>query len=348
MKRTVAQVGEIQLLELLAPYFAARVDNLLVAVGDDCAVFQPCPQRPLQVITTDLLVEGTHFLQSPETDWHSLGRRAVVANLSDLASMGANPAWLLTSIAVPPDLPVDHLLALYEGMYLEARTHGAGIAGGDTVRGQNVTIAITAVGNKSAADAPCTRASARPGYFIYVSGNLGGCRAGLELQLRPELCQSLSAAVTESLIRRQQLPQPRIALGRFLALHVEDPCVIDVSDGLSSELQRISQASAVGLEVALAKLPLHPGVNDFARLHNRSAQEFALFSGEEYELLFTCALNEATLRERLTSEGVDTAVTCIGRAGEGAGITYLAPDGRVCHPQDETFQHFKESPVAHS
>jgi len=335
---TVGDAGEDSLIELMHQYLSPADDVLLVPAGDDAAVVRLPPEH-VEVLTTDLLLEGTHFLRSAHTDWYALGRRAITANLSDLASMGAIPGSGLVSLGLPGEFLLHDVEDLYRGFADEARPANLHLVGGDTARSAHVLINVAVTGYKPEAFAAATRSNCRPDQFVYVSGDgLGGCRAGLALELQRPTAQPWSPA-EQRLIKRQQQPTARLALGQALARELKDLAMIDVSDGLYKELTRLSVASGVGFEIQLRKVRLFPGVEDFCAPNNLNPHEFAIFSGEEYELLFTTSLEPEGLATLLTRNNVATSVHCIGKVVRGNEVRLLQ-NGKVVSVRDQTFSHY--------
>ena len=251
---------------------AARTDVEL-GVGDDCALLAvPAGQR--LAVSIDTLVCGTHFL--PDCDPEALGYKSLAVGLSDLAAMGAEPAWATLALTLPPELVAEHpdwIAAFARGLGALAQHHGVRLVGGDTTRGPlSVTLQVHGLVPEGAA---IRRAGARPGDLIYVSGTLGD--AGLALR------QILAGAPVEPGLReRLDRPTPRVALG--MALRGIATAMIDVSDGLAADLGHILDASGVGAELRLQSLPLSPSVA--AVVAADGDWSLPLASGDDYELCF--------------------------------------------------------------
>lgn len=340
---TVARLGERALIARLARYMAPAGDAVLVSVGDDCAVLAPPSEPVREVLTTDMLVEGTHFLRNGETDWPGLGHKAVAANVSDVASMGAKPVSILVSLGLPPELPVADLEAFYQGMAEEACASGAALVGGDVTRSPILVISLAVTGHLAPGSRAALRSACLPGQAVYVSGALGGSLAGLRLLTEPACAPLRTAPFAERLVRRHWRPEPRVTLGLALAASCPDLAMLDISDGLSNELHLMAEASGMRIEIDLDAVPVWPGVAEFAEATTVPLDHFRLFSGEEYELLFATALPEAALRKRLT--GIDPPVTRIGAVREGTGVAFLR-QGRPVQVADQTFSHFEKSAPA--
>jgi thiamine-monophosphate kinase len=295
-------LGEFELIDRFFRRTARRGDVLL-GVGDDAALLAPPAGRVL-VATTDTLVEGRHFL--PGTPPESIGHQLLAVNLSDLAAMGADPAWALLSLSVP-EADAGWLQRFADGLFALAAQHEVDLVGGDTVRGPRV-LGLTALGFVEAGLA-LRRDGARPGDLLYVSGWPGEAAAGLEA-----LRAGTPADADDRLVRRCFYAEPRIALGR--ALRGAATAAMDVSDGLIGDLGKLCAASGVGAHLQLERLPVSP---ELARRHDRAACEaLVLRGGDDYELLFTLPADAATsLAGRLPA---GPGVTCIGTIEAGAGV----------------------------
>jgi thiamine-monophosphate kinase len=291
--------------ELIARYFSrpsARRDVLL-GVGDDAALLE-VPAGQALAAATDTLVEGRHFL--PDAPPESVGHQALAVNLSDLAAMGAEPAWALLALSVPQ--PDTHWLdGFARGFHALAGRAGLALVGGDTVRGPRV-VTVQVLGFVPAALA-LRRAGARPGDALYVSGTLGDAAAGLEL------LRGGGAADTDSpLVRRYRFAEPRLALG--MALRGVASAAMDVSDGLLGDLGKLCDASGVGAILNLERLPLSPAL--LASFDAASAERFALGGGDDYELVFT--VPTAAAQEFETTLGAAGTITRIGEIVAGHGV----------------------------
>ena len=284
-------------------------------IGDDCARVRVQPGFEL-AITTDLLVEGRHFL--PDAAPRALGHKCLAVNLSDLAAAGATPRWFTLAIALPL---VDEawLQDFSAGLFALADAHGVELIGGDTTRGPVRTMDITALGEVPEGRA-LGRAGARPGDDLWVSGALGGAALAL---VHPEI---------EAAAKRLHEPQPRVALGEKLRGLAS--AAIDVSDGLAGDLGHILERSGAGAVVRYADLPADPA---FALLNDEKLERDCVLSGgDDYELLFT-----APAKHRAAIEALAAGV-CVSRIGEilaGQGLKVLDDSGRPVAHQGG-FDHF--------
>lgn len=337
---TVGQLGERGLIDALRPYVTWGAEGGILGVGDDCALLPPQPEGARLVLTTDLLVEGTHFIADADTNWNAVGHKAASANLSDLASMGAQPVALLVSLGLPGHLSVDAVKDFYAGLSALARRFQANILGGDVTRARQVTISITAVGSKLAGTADCLRSDARPGDYLYVSGALGGARAGVDVLTQPDAVTALSPAQKQQAINRHFCTTPRVTLGAALARLYDRVAMVDISDGLYNEAGLLASASDVEIALNLDTVPVDESGENVAIQLGVDPQQYAFFSGEEYELLFALPVAPNQLADDLRGSGVECAVTCVGTVNPGSGL-YVLKGGHPVNLDNETFVHFR-------
>lgn len=300
--------SEFQLIEQFFTRHSPRADVLL-GVGDDGAVLRPSPDHDL-VQTMDTMVEGVHFF--PAMAPLDLGHKLMAVNLSDLAAMGAEPAWGLLSITLP-EADTDWLEAFGRGLFELADRYHLALVGGDTCRGpRSVTLQLTGLVPRGRY---LTRAGAAPGDLLYVSGDLGG--AGLALSHLTGGCQ-LTAEQLQPVMQKLVRPTPRVELG--LSLRELASAAIDISDGLAADLGHLLRSSGVGAVVDLALLPMHQVVRE--QVQGLRDWSLPLCAGDDYELCFTLpAEREAQLRTVLRD--ADCPVTRIGRIVTGGGVEWL-------------------------
>jgi thiamine-monophosphate kinase len=264
-------------------------------------------------VTTDTLVEGRHFL--PNAEPRALGHKALAVNLSDLAASGARPRWFLLALSLPA-ADEKWLAPFSEGLFALAAAHGAELVGGDTTRGPQVTITITAIGEVPAGMA-LTRAGAKPGDDVWVSGALGGAALAL---VHPELAQAA---------RRLHEPQPRVALGQRLR-GLASAC-IDVSDGFAADLGHILERSGVGALVKFDSIPRDPSLGNVG--DEDLVRRCVLSGGDDYELLFTAPRQHRSAVEALRD------VSRVGEIVSGKGLRILDAQGNEVVHQGG-FDHF--------
>jgi thiamine-monophosphate kinase len=296
--------GEFELIERHLKGRGARREDVLVGIGDDGALIAP-PRDGTLVMALDTLVDGAHFPAG--FDARFVGHRALAVNLSDLAAMGAEPAWALLGLTMPA--ADEHWLAGFSaGFDALARRHGVALVGGDTTRGP-LTVTVTLAGTVPPGRA-LLREGARAGDDLWVSGTPGDAAAGLAI-LQGRL--SAQGRARDALLARFQLPQARVALG--VALRGIATSCIDVSDGLLGDLGKLCAASGVGADVASRELPLSAGLCSAAPQEARVA--FALTGGDDYELLFTA---DPARRAVLAALDAGVVLRRIGTVTEAGGV----------------------------
>ncbi len=331
-------MGEFELIER---YFKRASQRAALGVGDDCALLQPSPGHQL-AISSDMLVEGRHFLSS--VDPFRLGHKALAVNLSDLAACAAKPLAFTLALALPwVDAP--WLEAFSRGLFALADEHGCELIGGDTTRGP-LNICITVFGEVPAPGTQSQallRSGARAGDDLYVSGAIGDARLALEV-FRGTV--SVPAPVFEMARRRMEQPTPRVALG--MALRGVASAAIDISDGLLGDLGHILRASRVGatldVDIATDLVASHALCTGSAATFDANIKasqwlEWALAGGDDYELLFTAAPSR---RDAVAgaAKASQTVVTRIGRIEAHAGLRLVNSAGQPVPNTFTSFDHF--------
>jgi thiamine-monophosphate kinase len=309
-----------------------RRGDVELGIGDDAALLR-VPERMQLVAALDTMVEGRHFpAGSPP---RSIGHRALAVNLSDLAAMGADPAWCLLSLTLP-EAREDFLSDFAAGLLELAAAHNVALVGGDTTAGP-LAIAVQALGFVDTGTA-MRRSGAAAGDLLFVSGTPGDAAAGLRLAM-DGTPPSLDARHRTALLDRFHFPEPRVALGRALR-GIASAC-IDVSDGLAADAGKLADASGCAALIELERLPLSAALAAFAGEH---ARQLALSGGDDYELCFTVpAARVPQLAARLAD--VKCTATCIGRLEPGSGVMLIA-DGRRSDQGYTGYDHFAAKPAA--
>ncbi|GLS82837.1 thiamine-phosphate kinase [Paraferrimonas haliotis] len=304
-----------------------RRKDVILGVGDDCAIVQSRIEHQI-VVSCDTLVEGTHFVA--DMPGEALAHKAVVANLSDLASMGAIPSWLTLAI-VMPEGDEAWLEPFSNGLKSVCDYYHVQLIGGDTCKGDQVTLSITIAGYVPTGTA-LTRSGARPGDNIYVTGNLGDSALGLQCILGEH---EFDADVTAQAIKAHYYPSPRVHAGQLLR-GIASAC-LDISDGLASDLGHLLSSSKVGALLDVGALPLSD--NLVKAVGEDNAREMALAGGEDYELLFTVPRSESAALDMAMSEA-GVRYTCIGQVMSSPELTYEL-DGKRWHSEAKGYQHFE-------
>lgn len=314
------RIAEFDLIERIRRRAGAR-DDVVLGIGDDAALLQVPAGRQL-VVAMDTLNAGVHFPH--DTALADIGWKALAVNLSDLAAMGAEPAWCTLSLSMPAadEAWVD---AFLDGFGALASQHRVALVGGDTTRGP-LSVCVTVHGFVEPGHA-LRRDGACVGDLVWVSGTLGDAAAAL-----PHVLDR--TPVDASLRARLDRPTPRIALGRALT-DVATAC-IDVSDGLLADASHVARASGVGIEVEVDTLPMSSHVASLDAAQRRRCQATG---GDDYELCFTAPV-AMTASVHRAAQGSDTPVTCIGRVVAGHGVEAVDGDGATWTPPHPGHVHF--------
>ncbi|MGY5845814.1 thiamine-phosphate kinase [Salegentibacter sp. HM20] len=293
MRTNLSELGEFGLIEHLTRNFSPKQETTIRAIGDDAAVLEFKDKQT--VVTTDLLVEGVHF-DLAYTPLKHLGYKAVMVNASDVYAMNATPSQITVSIAVSNRFPVEALEELYAGIELAAKIYNIDVVGGDTTSSTSgLLISITALGYAAKEDV-VYRSGAKANDLLVVSGDLGAAYMGLQILERekqvfkanPNAQPDLDAYTY--LIERQLKPEARKDIPPLLKqLEVRPTSMIDISDGLSSEVIHLCKNSEVGVNLFEDKIPLDPAVISVCEEFKIDSTTIALSGGEDYELLFTVA-----------------------------------------------------------
>ena len=315
--------------DLIKRYFSRKSlqNDVVLSVGDDCAITSISTGYQL-AITTDTLVEGTHFL--PSISPADLAYKSVAVNLSDLAAMGATPAWVSLALTLP-EIKEAWLAEFSQSLFAILERYGVSLIGGDTTKG-SLSITLTAQGFLPE-NQGLFRHQAKVGDWIFVSGFLGDSAAGLDLLLQNRKIENES---DRYFIQRHLHPTPRVELG--LALRSFSCCALDISDGLLADLEHILERSQVGAEIYLENLPLSRHL--CTQYEQTQAEKFALTGGEDYELCFTVSEEKREEMEQvLRSQGIK--VTCIGQIlPETSGLNLLKNGKKIALPTHIGFDHF--------
>lgn len=316
--------GEFGLIEKFFDRPSGRADVIL-AVGDDCALLAPPAEQNL-ALSVDTLVSGVHFFS--DTDPRGLGHKALAVNLSDLAASGAKPAWCSLALTLP-QIDEAWLSEFSAGFFALASKHNISLVGGDTTQGP-LSITVQVIGTVPKGQA-LLRSGAKPNDLIYVSGPIGN--AGLGLLARQGSWMIEDLAIFAALER----PNPRIELG--LSLHGVASACIDISDGLAADLGHILVQSQVGAEIEWDRLPLSTPVREF--ITHSGDLGFPLRAGDDYELCFTVPSHHQDEVER-TLRHLELNGACIGRIESRPGLRIGSASGPI-NLGGSGYEHFKPS-----
>ncbi|MDH4261166.1 MAG: thiamine-phosphate kinase [Gammaproteobacteria bacterium] len=340
-RKATQPIQEFPLIRQLQHRHERRSPLIRKGIGDDAAVVS-IPTGNWAILTTDLLTEGVHFdlrTASPA----SVGYRATMANLSDLAAMGAIPRFLLISLAIPPAISRVDIHALYRGLMSACDQHDVRLIGGDTSSSrQGLFLSITLLGTTPKGRA-LFRRGARVGDGIYVTGTLGDSLAGLQLltsRTSSRQGTTLKRIDCNYLIDRHRHPTARVKEGLWLNRSQLATSAIDISDGLSGDLRHVCEASRIGADIELSRLPVSPACWAYADKQQVDPCALALAGGEDYELLFTVAPHNEQKLER-QARARRFLVTRIGTIRPRRfGLQALASDGTRTPLPITSYRHF--------
>lgn len=305
-------IGEDALIRRLKRLLPGRAD-VVAGIGDDCAVVRTGRRDAFDLLLkSDPVIEGVHFTGT--TPAKAIGHKALGRVLSDIAAMGGEPLWVLIDLVAPASVPVKRIEGIYRGLAKLARRYGVAIVGGDTSRGKTLELHVFAVGRILRGRA-VLRSGAKPGDSLYVTGSLGGSGQGRHLSF-----------------------EPRLAEGQWLAAGKWATAMMDVSDGLATDLRRLIAASGTGAVIEAARVPVSPAAKRL--LDRRAPLEHALSDGEDFELLFTVSPRKAAAFEAAWRRRFRLACTRIGELIRRPGLLEIENNGIPTPLKIRGYEHF--------
>ncbi|VAW56187.1 Thiamine-monophosphate kinase [hydrothermal vent metagenome] len=302
-------MSEFDLINQFFKDSTLKRDDILLGIGDDCAILSPPPGKSLAV-STDTLISGVHFPKSTRAE--DIGYKSLAVNLSDLAAMGAEPAWVSLAISLP-DTDEVWLKDFMRGFNELSQKYNVALIGGDTTQGPlSITINITGFISEKLA---LKRSNANVGDAIFVTGTIGDAFIGLKAALDNNLKTGLSSRQLNYCLQRLNRPQPQIKAGQLLRAF--NSAAIDISDGLYVDLKHICKASGVGACLALENVPLSTELLAF--YNGKPDWQTIINAGDDYELCFTCPQHQVTeMTQVMKTHQIEA--TCIGKMVEKPGV----------------------------
>ncbi len=330
----LAALGEFGLINRISPLFRSLIPEGVEGIGDDCAII-PISETESLVVTTDLLVEDVHFLRNvmPAYD---IGWKSLAVNLSDVAAMGATPVGTFLSIGLPSDISVEWTDSFFEGLHSLSAQHNVPLLGGDTTRSpEKIVINITVVG-KAPSNSIKRRSAAKLGDIVATTGFLGNSAAGLWHLLN----NSPKNESTATLIEEHFRPKPYLHEGQWLANQKGVNAMMDISDGISSDLRHILKASNLGACVEMSQLPISPILKSVANSYPWDILNFATSGGEDYCLLVTIARENFPSVASKYYEMFNHPLSAIGEIQCGPSEIEWKRNGITIELLERGFQHF--------
>ncbi len=326
----LSDIGETSLIQRIASRLKFHHARTVLGIGDDAGVVKVDGNK-LLIVTTDMLIEGTHFIWGKILP-RDLGYKSLAANLSDIAAMGGKPLHAVVALGLPDNLRVEEVDGFYEGIEELALKYEVDILGGDiTSSPSGLVVGLTVLGEVDPANL-VTQSGAKDGDLIAVTGSLGASAAGLALILND--LREISRRVRQMALQKHLRPQPRVEVGQALAATRKVHAMKDISDGLAKELNTMAAASGKMFLIRAEDIPLSPATLEIAPLIGEDPLSMALKGGEDYELVFTFDGKERNLIEK-TCQDLGVPVHVIGEVMPGKGVfienagirTKLAPGG---------------------
>lgn len=335
MNNSFNGIGEFEFIETLKTDSVCRPEGIVLGIGDDAAILEQ--QAGLYaVISTDMLVEHVHFIFKSENAYY-LGRKSIAVNLSDMAAMGAVPREVFISLAKPEHVDIGDLHEIYRGMRDMAHAHNVNILGGDTTSSRHDLVINVTVCGVTEPEAVITREGAGPGDILLTTDYLGDARGGLKVLLDNKVRRD---DIEEYLRLKHINPEPKVAEGQFFAHSGLVTSMLDLSDGLSSDVRHLAKYCGCGAVIWEDALPLSPQLQTFAIREGLNAAELALSGGDDYTLLLTCKPEN---KDRLMLEFAGKfgrPLYAIGEMSATKGF-YLRSGSRVVGLDATGWDHFR-------
>jgi thiamine-monophosphate kinase len=336
----IEEIGEFGLIDRLQTLLGEPADpELIQGIGDDAAVFRK-EEGLYQVMTCDALIEGVHFDVSI-TPLRHLGYKCIAVNVSDVVAMNARPRYATITLGIPHSVSIEMMDSMYQGIREACERYGLILVCGDTTAARQLSVSVTVIGEVEESRVAFRR-GAQPGDLICVTGDLGGGYAGLKILIRERI--ALQEAKSDSLpqlgefgevIQRQLMPHARLdVVDQWARVGFMPRALIDVSDGLASEVHHICRQSGCGALLRQDSIPIHEQTEAVARLFEDEAPNFALFGGEDYELVFAA-------RPADFAKIDDGSTKAVGLFTEGEeGVRLQIDDGEYVELLPGGYQHF--------
>jgi thiamine-monophosphate kinase len=331
---SLSEIGEFGLIKRFSQQFMKDLPGDYTGIGDDCAII-PLSGKEVLLITTDMLIEDSHFIRDKITAF-DLGRKSLMVNLSDIAAMGGTPGNAFLSIGLPAGTEIEWIDNFFKGIKAVCDEYGVYLMGGDTTKSPDrivINIVVTGMGISSAVK---KRSAAKPGDIICVNDFVGDSGGGLRIFL-----ENLPGdRDTKYLVRRHNCPRANVKEGKWLAGFKEVHAMIDISDGIESDIHRLMESSSVGAEIDLDVIPLSGELKRTAAKYGWNAHEIGVTGGEDYCLMFTVSEKGFNKITRNYENEFKRPFYKIGRIKEASnGLTFFY-EGKIIALKKHGWDHF--------
>lgn len=336
----ISELGEFNLIKRFSPPFQRFLPSRIIAgIGDDCAIIKQKNSEEVELVTTDMLVEEVHF-SLKTTSAEQLGYKSLAVNLSDIAAMGGVAESAFLCLALPGEFEVEWVDAFFRGFGSLAKEHSVLLLGGDlSASPSHLFISVCVIG-KGQANQIKRRNGVCRGDLICVTGWLGESGAGLKLLQNPSLATKLNGSITEPLVKAHLMPRPHLKEGLWLSQQKEVHAMMDISDGIASDLRQMAEASLITCHVRLDHLPLSPPLQQAAKVLGWDTLELAACGGEDYCLLVAVAPEAYSSLNADFQQRFGRPLQCIGEAvSEGSTVEY-SKQGKPVDLSIKGFDHF--------
>lgn len=331
----ISEIGEFGFIERFSTQFNDMRKTDFTGIGDDCAIL-PLDGQFDQVVTTDLLIENIHFIIEKISPF-DLGYKSLAVNLSDIAAMGAEPTASFLSIALPPTVDVEFMDLFMKGYHQLSKKYGVPLLGGDTTKSPDNLVINVCVLGKVLKGKACKRSDAQPDDLICVTGPLGDSAAGLKMLLNNIEADNHS----KPLINWHNCPEPAINEGLWLGRQEAVHAMMDISDGVASDLNHILKSSEAGATIQIENTPISEALDETSQIHKWNSYDLALTGGEDYRLLLTIDNNEFKNLAKLYNQLFAQPLTPIGTiTSENTGKIKWTKKGIEIEYNQKGFNHF--------
>ena len=327
-------LSEHEIIRLVRERSHKKKNNLTKGIGDDCAVFGST-KKGLWLVTTDTLVDTIHFNRDFHPP-HLLGRKCIAVNLSDIAAMGGIPRFVLVSVSLPSNIDTSWLTQWFDGVNEIIDEYDCCLIGGDTVQARELSITVTLLGEPGPGGT-IFRSGACENDTVYVSGFLGDSATGLQL-LQNQSVDPENKKWAE-LIDIHLNPTPQVDVGLQLAQSGFVTSMQDISDGLATDLSHICHESNVGAVLTQNSLPQSPNIAEAAKTVGKDVLDLQLFSGEDYQLVFTVKQSRGHQVESMISESLNQSIYAVGRITKGSGVFLEKNNGECVDISFKGYEH---------